>query len=669
METLTRLSLTIFTRRRVLLSLAVIVALAGWTVAGRTAGKSDKDRDWPAYSGDKGSTKYSPLDQINKDTVKNVRIAWRQSGVPDELKEWFPNAQAPTNWQNTPIMAGGLLYMSSGVGTVVALDPVTGKVVWFDVPPHDHDKQPARAGSTRGVAYWANGNDSRIFATNGANLVALNAKSGKRYPDWGTGGQIDLSKVGYDRPGVTGYRWSSSPLVVKGVIVVGGVPAPATDYLSERVKATKEAPPDDIRGFDARTGRLLWTFHVVPQAGEFGNDTWLDNSWKYSGNSGTWSLISADEDLGYVYLPFEEATGDYYGGTRPGNNLFAESLMCLDARTGKRVWHFQAIHHGLWDYDLPAAPVLGDITINGRKIKAVAQISKQAYVYVFDRVTGQPVWPIEERPVPRGEVPGEWYSPTQPIPTKPPAFDQQGVSESDLLDYTPELKAESLRIISQYNYGPLYTPPEVYGTPKGKLGTLSAPGTAGGGNWGGAGFDPETGILYVPSAHSPGIIALVHSENPESNMQWVRKAMPRIAGPQGLPDPFKPPYARLVAIDLNKGEILWSVANGDGLRNHPAFKGLNLPAMGTPGRDAPLVTKSLVFMGEGSDTSVGVPAGFGGPMFRAFDKKTGKILWEMALPAGVSNAPMTYMVNGKQYIVVAVSGRNFPGEYVALALP
>jgi quinoprotein glucose dehydrogenase len=454
---------------------------------------------------------------------------------------------------------------------------------------------------------------------------------------------------------------------VRDVIVVGGVPAPATDYLNERVKATKEAPPDDIRGFDAKTGKLLWTFHVVPQAGEFGNDTWLNDSWKYSGNSGVWSLISADEELGYVYLPFEEATGDYYGGTRPGNNLFAESLVCLDARTGKRVWHFQALHHGIWDYDFPAAPILADITVNGRKVKAVAQISKQAYVFVFDRVTGQPIWPIEERPVPKGDVPGEWYSPTQPVPTRPPAFDQQGVSENDLLDYTPELKAASLGIINQYNYGPLYTPSEVYGTPKGKMGTIFAPGTNGGGNWGGAGFDPDTGILYVPSAHMPDIIGLVKSENPESNMPWVKRAAPKMLGPQGLPDPFKPPYSRLVAIDLNKGAILWSVANGDGLRNHPAFKGLNLPAIGTPGRNSPLVTKSFVFLGEGSDTGVGVPAGFGGHMFRAFDKKTGAIVWEMELPAGVSNGPMTYMANGKQYIVVAVSGRNFPGEYVALA--
>ena len=659
--------------RRNLMSLKLVVAMAAFvalsTAAGRAAGKDDKNHDWPAYAGDKGSTKYSPLDQINKETIKNLRIAWRQSSVPDELKASFPNARGNTNWQNTPIMADGLLYMSSAVGTVVALDPSTGKVAWFDVPPHDAGKAPATTASTRGVAYWENGNDSRIFAMNGSNLIALNAKTGKRYPDWGTGGQIDLAKVGYDRGGVTGYRNSSGPLVVRGVIVVGGIPAPATDYLNENVKATKEAPPDDIRGFDAKTCKLLWTFHVVPRAGEFGNETWQNDSAAYSGNSGVWSLLSADEELGYIYLPLEEATGDYFGGARPGNNLFAESLLCLDVKTGKRVWHFQTLHHGIWDYDLPAAPTLVDITVNGRKVKAVAQVSKQAYVYVFDRVTGKPIWPIEERPVPKGEVPGEWYSPTQPIPSKPPAFDQQGVSEKDLLDYTPALKAESLRIVSEFNYGPLFTPPEVVGTPKGKMGTIYLPGTNGGADWGGAGFDPETGILYVPSTHMPDIVGFVHSKNAESNLQWVRRTASKMLGPEGLPDPFKPPYARLTAIDLNKGDILWQVANGDGLKNHPAFKGLNLPAIGTPGRNAPLVTKSFVFLGEGSDTGVGVPAGFGGHMFRAFDKKTGKIAWEMELPAGVSNAPMTYMVNGKQFILVAVSGRSFPGEYIAMALP
>jgi len=379
--------------------------------------------------------------------------------------------------------------------------------------------------------------------------------------------------------------------------------------------------------------------------------------------------MSLDEELGLVYLPVESPTGDYNGQYRVGPGLFGESIVAVEIETGKRRWHYQLVHHGIWDNDIPDAPILADIVVNGRTIKAVAQPTKQAMLYVFDRVTGVPVWPIEERPVPQGNVPGEWYSPTQPIPSKPPAFDQQGVSDKDLIDFTPELKAEALKIVSEYKHGPLYTPPVLKGSPDGPKGTILMPGTNGGADWGGASFDKETGILYVPSAHLPTIIALGKSEHPESTLPFVKQTEPRFTGPQGLPDPFKPPYSRLVAIDLNKGDILWSVANGDGLRHHPAFKGLNLPALGTPGRLAALVTKTFVFMGEGSDSGVGVPPGYGGRMFRAFEKKTGKIAWEMELPAGTSGAPMTYMVNGKQFILVAVSGRQSPGEFVALALP
>ena len=513
------------------MGLAAVVALgiAIATMAGRAA---DKNRDWPAYAGDKASTKYSPLDQIDKDSIKNLTIAWRRSGMPEELREMYPNTSAPANYQHTPLMVDGLLYMSTAVGAVTALDPATGKTVWFDMlPPRPDGQGPARGGPTRGIAYWTDGRDSRILANVGTNLVAVNAKTGKRYADFGENGQVDLLK-GFERP-ITGWRWSSGPMVVKDVIVIGGVPAPATDILNERAKAPKEMPPDDVRGYDVRTGKLLWTFHVVPRKGEFGNDTWLNDSWTYSGNSGTWSLISGDDELGYVYLPFEEATGDYYGGTRPGNNLFAESIMCLDVKTGKRVWHFQTLHHGIWDYDLPAAPVLADITVNGRRIKALAQVSKQAFVYVLDRTNGQPVWPIEERPVPQGNVPGEWYSPTQPIPTKPPPFDQQGVSEKDLIDFTPELKAEALKIVSEYKTGPIYTPPVLQGSPEGPKGLLLMPGTNGGADWGGASFDKDTGILYVPSAHLPSVIALGKSQHPESTLPYVKQTEPRLTGPAG----------------------------------------------------------------------------------------------------------------------------------------
>jgi glucose dehydrogenase len=627
--------------------------------------------EWPAYGGNKAGTKYSPLDQINRDTIDDLQIAWRQSGMPEALRADFPNITGgPRNYQHTPLMVDGLLYMSSVVGAVVALDPTTGETVWHDrLPPRADGNGLTRGGPTRSIAYWTDGTDARIIATVGASLVALDAKTGERFANFGDGGQVDLTQ-GFERP-VTGWRWSSGPLVVRDVIVIAGVPSPATDILNEAALAPKEMPPDDVRGYDVRTGKHLWTFHVVPSAGEPGNQTWLEDSWTYSGNSGVWTLLGADEELGLVYLPTEEATGDYYGGTRPGDNLYAESIVALDATTGERVWHFQTLHHGLWDYDLPAPPVLADIVVNGLPIKALAQVSKQAFVFVLDRETGEPVWPIEERPAPQGDVPGEWYSPTQPYPTKPPAFDQQGVTDANIIDFTPELKAEALEILEGYAYGPLYTPPVLLDNPETPKGTLLVPGTNGGADWGGAAFDPETNTLFVPTARMPTVIALGPSENPDSTLPYVKHRVPWPFGPQGLPDPFKPPYSRLVAIDLNEGTIRWSVANGDGLRNHPAFEGLDLPPLGKPERLAALVTKSFVFMGDGSDAGVGLPpgGGYGGNVFRAFDKATGEIVWEMELPAGVSNAPMTYMANGKQYIVVAVSGNDHPGELIALALP
>ena len=343
--------------------LAAAIAVATSGLAGRAAGANS---DWPAYAGDKASTKYSALDQINRGNLKGLTIAWRRSALPEELRTLYPDAQAPANYQHTPLVVDGLLYMSTAVGVVMALEPTTGKTVWMDTLPKGADGRPGRGGATRGVAYWSDGKDARIITNVGSNLVALNAKTGKRYADFGDDGQVDLTK-GFERP-ITGWRWSSGPMVVKDVVIIAGVPSPATDILNERAKAPKEMPPDDIRGYDVRTGKQLWTFNVVPRKGEFGNDTWLNDSWTYSGNSGTWSLISADEELGYVYFPTENATGDYYGGTRPGTNLFSESVLCLDAKTGKRVWHFQVVHHGLWDYDLPAAPVLADITVNGRRI-------------------------------------------------------------------------------------------------------------------------------------------------------------------------------------------------------------------------------------------------------------------------------------------------------------
>jgi quinoprotein glucose dehydrogenase len=643
--------------------LAAVVVLLAVTLIGQA---QVGQREWPAYAADKASTRYSPLEQINKDNVKNLRIVWRQSATPLEMRSPGTSAPVPINYPHTPLMVGGLLYMSTGFGTVAALDPTTGKVVWFDPPAHG---EPGSA--NRGLAYWTDTNDQRIIALVGPYLVAVNAKTGKRYSAFGDGGRVDLAKG--IRRSTGGFRWNSPPLVVRDVIVVGGLPGDAIDIVNDEQPARMEAPPADVRGYDVRTGKLLWTFHTVPAIGEFGYETWLKESASYTGNTGVWGFLSADEDLGYVYLPIESPTGDYYGGARPGNNLFEESLVCLDAKTGKRIWHFQAVHHGIWDYDFNAAPVLLDVTVDGRRIKAIAEVSKQAFTYVFDRVTGQPVWPIVERPVPSGNTPGEWYSPTQPIPSKPPAYDQQGITIDDLIDFTPELRQQAIKILSQYRYGPIFTPPSPDGNgPNGTKGTVVMPGTAGGSNWNGAGADPETGILYVPTVKLPVIVELVKSKNPKSDIPLVRRTA-SLAGnfemAEGLPI-LKPPYGSLVAIDLNKGEILWRAVNGNGPRDHPALNQLNLPPLGQPGRASTLVTKTLVFLGEGGRRGVArVPVWGGGKMFRAFDKQTGSVVWETELPGGTTGAPMTYMMNNKQYIVVAVSWENSPAELVALALP
>ena len=624
--------------------------------------------EWRAYAADKAGSKYTPLDQITKDNVADLRIAWRQSTIPDAVRNGN-TVPAPRRSQNTPLMVGGLLYVSTGLGSIAALDAATGEVVWSDDPP------PAGGSPVRGVAHWRDpaGPDARVIAVVGPHLVVLNARTGERYRDFGDGGVVDL-RQGYDRRGVDGYTWRSAPLVVNGVVIVGSY---INDFLSAVQPTTKAGSPGDVRGYDVRTGEQLWIFHTIPQEGEFGNETWGTDpnedrpSWEYSGHTNMWGSPSGDEELGYVYLPLSTPTNDYYGGHRPGDNLFAESIVCLDARTGERIWHFQAVHHGLWDYDFASTPNLVDINVDGRPIKAVAIVSKQAFTYVFDRATGEPVWPIEERPVAQSTVPGERTSPTQPFPTRPPAFDQQGVTVDDLIDFTPELRAEALEILQQYDYGPIFTPPTLMDErPGGKLGLLQMPGTSGGANWTAAGFDPETGILYVQSAHTQTVIGIVPPENPDADVALVRKAYRYAQGPQGLPL-FKPPYSRLVAIDLNAGEILWTIAVGDGPRDHPAIRHLDLPPLGQAGRAAPLVTKTLLFLGEGGTAGPLIPlwGGAGGKMFRAYDKATGAVVAEIELPGQVTAAPMTYMAGGRQYIVVTVGPAGAPSEYVALALP
>jgi len=625
--------------------------------------------EWREYSGDLGASKYSPLDQIDRSNVARLSIAWRRPALDAAVLARSPRLRAASSFRSTPLMVGGVLYASNGVGFVEAFDAGTGKTLWVE-PPLDDGPAGYRGASTRGVGYWQSDDDARVFAQHSEYLLALDAKTGRPIPAFGDNGRVNVSAdVGANFT----YTWTGAPFVIGDVVVLGGTPGDEF--------ANKEATRSDVRAYDVRTGKLRWVFHVIPQAGEPGVETWENESWRYTGHAPVWSLMSADPELGLLYLPITSSTSDMYGGHRLGDNLYSQSVVAVEAATGKRVWHYQMVHHDLWDYDPPAAPILMDITVDDRPIKALVQITKQSYAYVLDRTTGKPVWPIVERPVPQSTVPGERTSPTQPIPTKPPPFDLQGATEENLIDFTPQLRAEAVEILKRYTHGPLFTPPSIRDDGLGgNLGTIELPGSGGGPNWTGGAVDPDTGILYVPSATAPFVADIEPGDASVTNLRYVKgKRLWGPAGPRGLPL-FKPPYGRITALDMNRGEILWQVANGDGPRDNPAIKDLNVGPLGNPGHAAPLVTKTLLFAGEGSDTMVvagrippGMPfdtaAGYGEPWFRAFDKATGEVLAEIELPAGTTGAPMTYLHRGKQYIVVAVGDRDAPPEWVALSLP
>ena len=564
---------------------ARVPALASVLVLSLAAPGATQTVEWPSYAADQAGTKYSALDQINAETVGDVEIVWRQPVIPDAIRDG-DTTRGPVGSQTTPLMAGGMLYFSTGLGTIAALEPTTGEVLWNTGP-----SDGVRVRQTRGVAWWTDGDEARVIATLGPKLVSLDARTGERDAGFGESGEVDL-RLGLIRP-FPEFYWNSAPVIVNDVVVIGSY---VEDITTNQRIANKESPRGDVRGFDVRTGEHLWTFHTIPLENEFGVETWgvdpVDDrvSWEYSGNTNMWAHPTGDPELGIVYLPLSTPTNDYYGGHRPGDNLFAESLVAVDARTGERIWHFQAIHHGVWDYDFASSAVLVDITVDGRPIKAVAQPSKQAFVYVFDRATGEPVWPIEERAVPASDVPGEQLSPTQPFPTKPPPFELQGVTVDDLIDFTPELRQEAIEILDRYVWGPMFTAPIVLEeSPGAKQGTIFSPGTAGGASWSGAGFDPETGILYVPSAYSQNVVALTPSEHPRADVRLVRQRYTPLVGPQGL-SMFKPPYGRLTAIDLNAGDIAWQVANGaarsSGAAPRPAAYSQNVVAL-TPSASTP----------------------------------------------------------------------------------
>ena len=626
--------------------------------------------EWPNHGGDKGFMRYSPLDQINKETVRDLRIAWRRPAVAPELRAQYPALKYGNKFASTPLMIKGVLYASNGVGLVEAFDPATGKTLWVQELP-DQEETPPRGTASRGVAYFQSGSDERIFSVRPPYLLAIDPKTGKLIHSFGEGGKVDL-QIYADTPEPVVYRWRSAPLVARDVVIVG---------------SSTQQRSNDVRAYDVRTGRLRWTFHVIPRAGEFGADTWLGDSLEgvQAGDGAVWTMMSADDELGLVYLPTSAATNEMWGGDRPGDNLFASSIVCIRAETGKRVWHFQMVHHDIWDFDNPAPPMLVDITVDGKPIKAVVVLTKQAFAYVFDRVTGQPVWPIEERPVPRSNVPGEWTAPTQPFPTKPAPFDLQGITTDDLIDFTPELRAQALVIAKRYTLGPLFMPPIVKGDGRDSPeGILQMPGHVGGVEWGGGAFDPETAILYVPSRTGGWVVGLV-PRKPDPSFKPGGLTETRcctkylggmegrriVKGPGGLPL-TKPPYGRITAINMNTGEHIWMVPNGDGPRNNPALKHLNLPPLGQPGHGMPLVTKTLLIVTEGDPINNFTPSGAGpdaGKKVRAFDKASGAALWETEFQAGVNGSPITYMHKGKQYLVMAIGSRTIPGEWVALSLP
>ena len=675
---------------------AALVYHLGFSAQLLVAQQGAPNGEWPSYGGDLGHTRYSALSQINAQNFSELELAW--SFKTDNL-----GPRPEYRYQATPLVIDGVMYTTGGSRrAVVALDARTGEMLWmYSLDEGERGGAAPRQLSGRGLAFWQEGEDKRVlFVTPGYRLIALDAGSGRPVPEFGDNGIVDLKQNADQQIDlVTGeIGLHATPIVAKDVVIVGAAHRTGGNPRSRKnVKGF-------VRGFDVRSGERLWIFHTIPLPGEYGYESWLDGSAEYTGNTGVWAQISVDEELEIVYLPVEESTGDYYGAYRPGDNLFGETLLAVDLHSGERKWHYQLVHHGIWDHDIPAAPILLDINVDGRQIKAVAQPTKQAFLYVFDRVTGEPVWPIEERAVEAGDVPGEWYSPTQPFPTKPPAYDRQGVTEDDLIDFSPELRQQALEIASWYKLGPIFTPPVVSNI-DGPLGILMAPATGGGTNWPGGSYDPETNILYVSSSSSVVGLAVVPPYPGQSDMAYIQgnaATGPRTSGGAGsaagggrtefqvaareqpvssrgrppigllvqrLPL-LKPPYGVIAAIDMNRGEILWTIPHGetpDNVRNHPLLRNLDIPRTGQSGSVGTLVTSTLLIAGEPQFTTDG--SGVRGAWLRAYDKATGVEVGAVHLPAPQTGSPMTYMLDDEQYLVLAVSGSGYSGELRAYKLP
>jgi quinoprotein glucose dehydrogenase len=686
------------TRRILLSGTAASVAMAGMGKTGcafaATPRSNQPDTEWRHYAADQANTRYSPLEQINAANFGDLEVAW-------SFKTDILGARKEYQFESTPLLIKGRLFTTAGSRRdCVAIDAETGELLWV----HRMDEGARAANSPRqlsghGVSYWTDGTQERIlYVTIGYQLIALDAATGIPDPAFGKNGVVDL-KQDFDQDidlVNSDVGLHSTPLVARDVVVVGAA------HTAGDVPTTHKNVKGYIRGFDIRSGKRKWIFHTIPKKGEFGYDTWLNGDAEDAGNCGAWAQMSADEELGLVYIPVELPTGDEMGLFRRGNALFGESLVAVDLETGVRKWHYQMVHHGLWDRDIPCAPILCDIPVGGKVVKALAQPTKQAYLYVLDRATGKPIWPIVEHKVPKGDVPGEWYAPTQPVPSKPPAYDMQGVTIDDLIDFTPELRAQAVEMIKAYKIGPLFTPPTL--SKPGQWGTIVNPGIQGGTNWPGGCYDPETHMVYVYSKTQPSLVGIVaNTDTKVSDYPYVHgidgmkpraqtamgadtaptpAAPPRALQPAGAKGPppgllavqglplLKPPYGRITAIDLSKGDLTWQIAHGetpDNVRNHPLLKGKKIPRTGRPGNLGPLCTKTLVICGEaGFYTN---EYGVRGAMLRAYDKASGEEKGAVYMPAPQSGSPMTYMLKGRQYIVVAIGGGNYSAELVAFRLP
>ena len=621
--------------------------------------------EWPTYGSDAAATKYSILADINRSNVHRLTIAWRWRLAEQPIARTdSTKAARPGSFEATPLMIGDTLYFSTPYNRVVAMDANTGRPFWIYDPRAYAFGQPSNGTGFvhRGVATWTNGRERRIFINSRWRLIALDARSGKPIRDFGDTGVVDLTAQLRRPVNKLHYTNTSPPLVWQNLVIVGNGVGDRLVYHDD--------PPGDVQAFDARTGKRVWDFNPIPQPGELGNETWEDSSWKHTGHTNVWAPFSADSARGLVYLPLSTPSNDWYGGARKGDNLFAEAIVCLDARTGKRKWHFQTVHHGLWDYDIPAPPVLGTVTVDGRRTDIVAVPTKTGFLFVFDRVTGRPIWPVVETRVPTSDVPGERTALTQPFPTKPPPFARQGFADSDVIDFTPEIKQRALAAIASYRLGPLFTPPS-------NAGTIVMPGAIGGAGWGGGAFDPQTGLIYIKATNAPALYKILKMESVSDTVDASYMAdLPHSTPALSLGPPAdtaaehqapvselpinKPPYGTLTAIDLNSGDRRWQVTLGDSpqLRHNPLLRGVSLPPLlGVAGAPGAIVTRGgLVFVSGGGLT------------LYAIDKATGATRWQADLGRRAYSVPMTYRTRaGRQYVVIA-TGTGADAELVAFAL-